>query len=152
MANAIELRDFERRDQPRVRRLVLEGLGEHWGSIDESLNRDLDDIAASYVSGRTVVALLQGEVVGTGTVVSRDASSAEIVRMSVASSCRRSGVGRALVEELIRTARTWSSQRVVLETSSGWTDTIAFYLACGFGTTGVRDGEFGEDTWFELRL
>ena len=152
MANAIALRDLERRDQPRVRRLILEGLREHWSEIDESLNADLDDIALSYIGGRTVIALLVDEVIGTGTVVPRDASTAEIVRMSVASSYRRSGVGRALVEELIRTARTWSSRRVVLETTSTWTGTIDFYLACGFRITGLRNGELGEDTWFELQL
>ncbi|MBA3653980.1 MAG: GNAT family N-acetyltransferase [Actinobacteria bacterium] len=150
--DGIVLRDFEPRDQERVRRLILDGLGEHWGNIDESLNTDVDDIAATYAGGRTLVAELHDELIGTGTIVRRDEDVSEIVRMSVAPSARRSGVGRRLVEELVGTAGTWSSRRVVLETSSSWTEVIAFYIACGFAVTAERDGEFGSDTWFEMQV
>lgn len=104
MDDALVVRDFDAGDQDRVRQLILGGLGEHWGEVDESLNSDLDDIAATYASGRTVVAEQHGELIGTGTVVPGEGTTAEIVRMSVATSFRRSGVGRVLVEELIRTA------------------------------------------------
>jgi GNAT superfamily N-acetyltransferase len=146
------LRDFELRDQAHVRHLILDGLGEHWGEVDDSLNPDLDDIASSYAAGRTIVAELRGDVVATGTLVPLDGASPEIVRMSVAAGHRRTGLGRRIVEDLIQTARDWSSTRVVLETSSHWTDVVAFYLACGFEITGYRDGEFARDTWFERRL
>jgi ribosomal protein S18 acetylase RimI-like enzyme len=77
---------------------------------------------------------------------------AEILRMSVDASFRRRRVGRALVDELVETARTWGLRKVVLETSSSWTEVVRFYASCGFTTTGTRNGDFGEDTWFELRL
>ena len=146
------IRDFAPRDQLLVRRLILDGLGEHWGTVDESLNVDLEDIACSYTNGRTVVAELAGEVIGTGTLVRRDSTTGEIVRMSVSANCRRAGLGARIVEELIETGRSLSMTRVVLETSSSWIDVIAFYCACGFEVTGEQDGEFGRDTWFELRL
>jgi hypothetical protein len=38
------IRDFAVADQEVVRWLIIEGLGEHWGSIDLSLNQDLNDI------------------------------------------------------------------------------------------------------------
>ncbi len=60
--------------------------------------------------------------------------------------------GRTLVAELVRVARSWGVDRVVLETTATWTDTVAFYLACGFSITHDDDGRFGRDTWFELRL
>jgi len=146
------LRDFEPRDQARVRRLVVDGLGEHWGVVDESLNPDLVDIASSYAHGRTVVVALGADIVGTGTLVPRGTSSAEIVRMSISPELRRSGLGRRIVEELLRTAREWSVSRVICETSSHWTDVVAFYLACGFEITEEREGDFGRDTWFERLL
>lgn len=43
--------DFEAADQVEVRSLILDGLSDHWGRVDETLNRDLDDIAASYGRG-----------------------------------------------------------------------------------------------------
>lgn len=93
---------FRPGDQDVVRSLILEGLGEHWGHIDESLNLDLADIASTYGHGRTAVVRLAGEVVATGTVVPRDESTAEILRMSVAADHRRFGLGRLVVEELVK--------------------------------------------------
>jgi len=131
---------------------VLAGLAEHWGEIDESLNPDLDDIATAYADGRTVVAALGGEVIGTGTVVPRRDGVAEILRMSVRSDLRRQGVGRAIVSELLATATAWGVRTVVLETTADWADVVAFYRGCGFTITHHDDGAFGRDAWFELRL
>ena len=135
-----------------VRALILEGLGEHWGTVDPSLNRDLDDIAASYADGTTLVACLDDRVVGTGTVVRRDRDTAEIVRMSVAPAFRRSGLGRRLVDSLVDAARSWGMTRVVLETTADWTEVVQFYERCGFTLTHFEDSDHGRDAWFEMRL
>jgi len=144
--------NFKADDQAKVRTLILEGLSDHWGTIDETLNSDLDDIAASYGHGRTVVVRVGDEIVGTGTIVPRDGGGAEIIRMSVARNQRRNGVGRGIVSTLLDTARVWGSRSVVLETTSKWDDVVAFYVSCGFRITHTEQGAFGEDTWFEMRL
>jgi len=144
--------DFEATDQAKVRSLILEGLSDHWGTIDETLNRDLDDIAASYGRGRTLVVRVGDEIVGTGTIVPREEGKSEIIRMSVARNQRRKGVGRGIVSTLVDTARVWGSGSVVLETTSNWDDVVAFYVSCGFRITHTEQGEFGDDTWFEMRL
>lgn len=146
------LRDFHAEDQVAVRALILAGLVDHWGAIDETLNRDLDDIAGSYATGRTVVVELCSQVVGTGTVRPRPDGAAEIVRMSVASTHRRNGFGRMVVEALAEIAESWGASRVILETSAHWEATVAFYVACGFHITHHAEGEFGRDTWFERGL
>jgi len=81
-----------------VRRLILTGLGEHFGWIDETRNPDLDDIAAHYTErGHTfVVAEMHGEIVGAAALKTEDETTGRIVRMSVAQSHRRQGIGRAL--------------------------------------------------------
>jgi GNAT superfamily N-acetyltransferase len=145
------IEDFTPADQAAVRDLVLAGLGEHWGVADPTRTPDLDDIAASYGHGRTVVARLAGRVVGTGTVLPHG-DDALVVRMSVSSDLRRSGVGGAVLDELVATARTWGAQRVVLETTSAWTGVIEFYLRAGFRVTHTASGESGCDTWFALDL
>ena len=144
--------DFQRSDQDAVRALILSGLGEHWGEIDESLNPDLADITASYAGGRTIVVRLQDSIVATGTITRRDAMTAEILRMSVASGHRRMGLGRLVVDELITTARQWGVRAVVLETSARWREVIAFYASCGFALTHLADGPFGQDQWFRCEL
>ena len=114
LSTPVQLRDFDVQDQAPVRALVLDGLGEHWGVVDPRFNPDLDDIARSYARGRTVVATRSGHIVGTGSVVPREPGIAEVVRMSVRSDERGSGIGREILTELVGTARSWGCKRVVL--------------------------------------
>ena len=118
-----------------------------WGTIDEELNRDLVDIATSYSHGRVVVAIREGCVVGTGTVMPRTHGTAEILRLSVPISDRRGGVGRSIVDAPIDVAGSWSAQRVICETSSNWTSAVEFYLRCDFQVDREED-DFGRDTHF----
>jgi GNAT superfamily N-acetyltransferase len=114
-----------------VRSLVLAGLAEHWGSVDPSLNPDLDDLAAAHPGSRTVVAVdPAGTIVGTGTIVPSGTATAEVVRMSVATSLRGAGVGRQVLDALVEVARSWGVHRLVLETTADWSGTVAFYERC----------------------
>lgn len=148
----LRIRSLRTDDQAGVRALILAGMAEHWGEVDESLNPDLDDLAAAHPDGRTIVVEHGGRIVGTGTVHPVADGGAEINRMSVDIGARRLGVGRAIVAELLATARAWGCTRVVLETSAHWDDVVAFYLGCGFTITHHHDGDFGRDTWFEVVL
>ena len=135
-----------------VRSLILEGLGEHWGTIDPALNRDLDDLGTADGDRLVLVATDGRRLVGTGTVVRRDDRCAEIVRMSVARDHRRAGLGQLLIEELVAAAQGWGVERVVLETTAAWTEVVHFYERSGFTLTHFTDGPFGPDAWFELKL
>lgn len=151
--DTVHFEELDTENQREVRQLILDGLEEHWGSIDPSFNPDLDDMVSSYASGRTVVVRDDhGSLIGTGTIVPRGDGRAEIVRMSVAATGRRSGIGRRIVDELVATADSWGVHAVVLETTTAWTEVIDFYLRCGFSITHVEEGDFGSDTWFERRL
>ncbi len=147
---------FERLDESThddVRALVLEGLGEHWGVIDETLNPDLDDMLVAYADGHTTVARdASSTIVGTGTLLPRDDTVVELVRMSVSRTARRSGIGRSIVGELIDIARSMGFERMVLETTSSWSAAIALYTSCGFEITHTEESEFGSLTWFALDL
>ena len=116
-------------------------MAEHWGTVDPTLNRDLDDIAATYAGGRTLVAFDGDRVVGTGTVVRHadGGGSAEIVRMSVAPEYRRTGLGRRLVSELVDVARRWGVSRIVLETTAHWTEVVTVLRAMWFHADPLRE-------------
>ena len=148
----LDIRTFTAADQHEVAALILAGLAEHWGDVDETRNPDVQDLAGAYPGGRTIVVIEGGAIIGTGTVVPRGDATAEIRRMSVAPAHRQRGVGRALVTELLTTARGWGHHRVVLETSSSWTEVVAFYQRCGFEITHHHDGPSGCDTWFAIEL
>jgi GNAT superfamily N-acetyltransferase len=126
------VRPFETADQQSARAVILEGLGEHFGSIDETLNPDLNDIAASYASAVFLVACEGDSIAGTGALTPRDDGVGIVSRMSTAAAHRRKGVARAVLTHLVEHARERGCTRVVLGTNAGWEDAIAFYRAFGF--------------------
>lgn len=139
--------------QEEVADLIRAGLTERWGRLDPDTNPDLDDLPAAHADGRTILIRSDdGRLIGTGALLPRTNATAEIVRMSVATSARRLGVGRQVVDELLATARHWGVDRVILETTSTWTDAIEFYRSCGFAVTHHGTDEFGPQTFLEYRL
>ena len=82
--SALSIGRFGARDQDAVRALILDGLAEHWGALDPSLNPDLRDIAACYRNGTVLVARRDGAIVGAGAVVPTSGSEGEVKRLGVA--------------------------------------------------------------------
>ena len=132
-------------DGAAVRELVLAGLAEHWGSLDPSLNEDLDDLAASHPGSRTLVIDDGGRIVATGTVVPRSEGECELVRVGVASTHRSLGLGRTIVEALLEVGWTMGADRVICETTSAWYGVVEFWQACGFSITHLSPSPFGSD-------
>ena len=89
---------------------------------------------------------------GCGAVVRRDNITGEIVRMSVAASERRKGVGKSLVEALCREAVRAGMRRLVLETTADWHEVRLFYERLGFVYTHFVDDEFGGQAHYERYL
>ena len=137
----IRILPFSREYQAEAKNLILSGLAEHWGTLDPSKNHDLDDIGSSYADGAFLVALMDGQVIGTGAVLPRSSETAEIVRMSVAASQRRMGIGRMILEKLCEHARSAGCRQVILETTQTWQDVITFYESSGFAITHRQDGD-----------
>jgi ribosomal protein S18 acetylase RimI-like enzyme len=137
----MHIRPFTPTDQDAARALILEGLREHWGWLDPSLNPDLDDIAASYIAPGHVFLLAESEraLVGTGALIIAG-DSGQIVRVSVSPRWRRHGIGRALVIALLDAARVRGLIRVWMETNNDWHDAIGLYRRCGFQEYDRREG------------
>jgi putative acetyltransferase len=146
--NNILINKFEPEDQEEARAFVLVGLVEHWGFLDPTLNTDLNNIAAAFAEGIFLVAWQEGKIVGTGALLPISHDTAEIMRMSVTSTLRRSGLGSAILQRLCEYAQTKGYYKLVLETTSTWQEVIAFYLKFGFQITHHQDG----DTYFALDL
>lgn len=144
MSSALDpvvIRPFCTADQAAARRLILEGMREHWGHIDPHRNPDLDEIAAYYADGDFVVAQWGEQLVGTGALIAEDECQGRIVRMSVAPHCRRLGIGTRILKNLCNRAIAAGYESVVLETTSSWADAIGFYAAMGFGVTHYEEDE-----------
>lgn len=130
----LNIREYRLTDQVIVKQLILEGLQEHFGRIDPTLNPDLDDIHQSYVQAghQFVVAEVEGNIVGTAALVQESPMIGRIVRVTVCTQQRRSGIGRKLVEHLLKKARASQVSQVLVETNHDWYDAIRLYERCGF--------------------
>ena len=139
---------FQPENQAAVQALILAGLEEHWGFLDESLNPDLKDIAASYEKGVFLVAWEDGAIIGTGAYLPHASDTVEIVRMSVSKHKRRQGIGCQILVELCNQAYQNGYQKAILETTATWQKVISFYQAFCFQITLYTDG----DVYFALDL
>lgn len=135
--------------QDAFRTLVLDGIAERWGAVDESLNTDLDDINSHYGSDRVLIAVDGATVVGTGILLIR-ATEGEIVRMSVHRNYRRRGIARRVLVELVNLAAGYGVERIVVETNAKWIEARSLYEGFGFKFTHSAPGAFGRESFYEL--
>jgi len=132
--DALNVRSFATPDQEEVQQLILNGLAEHFSYLDPSLNPDLEDIAATYLSKGDL--FLVGEknnrIIATGALVRESLQTGRIVRVSVAYDNRRMGIGQIIVDRLIDQGRRLNLKRILAETNLDWHEALAFYQNLGF--------------------
>ena len=143
MGAKIEIRPFIPNDQARAVTLILDGLAEHFNTIDPILNPDLNNIEESYLRQGSLflVAELDDDLVGTGALVTETEDTGRIVRVSVANSHRRMGIGRLITKHLIQEAYRFHFSQIVVETNDDWYGAIHLYQKCGFTEYDRHDGE-----------
>lgn len=146
--NKIIIKPFQNNFQQEARQLILQGMGEHWGWIDEQANPDVDDLESSFKNGYFITAWKDDQLVGTGGIKFESGGVYRIERMSVRADVRRNGIGTQILDNLIKWAEKVKAQTVVLETTSSWKEVIEFYLKYGF----VIISEDSDNIHFELSL
>ena len=137
----LTVRHFVESDQPQVKKLILAGLKERWGILDDNANPDIDDIAASYGAENFIVVFRDDQLGGTGGLAAETGSVVRVVRMWIAKDLRRAGIGTMILARLLELSSQRGCSKVLLETTATWTDAIAFYQKHGFKIDGYRDGD-----------
>ncbi|MBK8986117.1 MAG: GNAT family N-acetyltransferase [Chloroflexi bacterium] len=138
-----QIRPFHPTDQPAAQQLILDGLHEHWGTLDPTRNPDLNDIMTSYIhAGHAFfVAEEAGVLIGTGALWLEAPGVGRIVRVSIRPTHRRRGLGRAISEHLIVEAQRRGCHELLVETTDTWTAAIRLYQGCGFTPYAWVDGD-----------
>ena len=152
-ASAVVVTTIKNENSNAVRQVLIDGLTERWGSYDPHLHPDIETFPQSLRDCTVLVASQLGQIVGTGTLKTVSARRAEVIRMSVAASCRRAGVGSLILDQLLDLARNKGVEEsgveeVVLETTSTWASAVAFYSRHGFHKTHERN----DDSYFLYTL
>jgi N-acetylglutamate synthase-like GNAT family acetyltransferase len=129
----LRIRPFNAEDQSAARRVVLQGLGEHFGVIDESLNPDLEDIQTSFIAAghEFQVAEYDGNIVGTAGL-RFEPGRARIIRMSVDKKYRKKGIATALLKRCIEVAKARGYAEIFALTEPHWPDAVGLYTSLGF--------------------
>jgi GNAT superfamily N-acetyltransferase len=148
--NEIIIRPFEPSDQDAAKRLILEGLSEHFLHFRPELQADLDDIQNNY--DVFLVAYSAAQLVGTGAlnVVSDD--TAKIMRMSTAAAVRGQGIAAKLLGELEDRASVRGIKKLTMITGEDWL-ARSFYERYGYFYRDIfRDDTDFRGVWLEKNL
>ncbi|XP_068590775.1 N-acetylaspartate synthetase-like [Cebidichthys violaceus] len=113
--------------------------------LEHAMSRDMGDIEGFYMNSPNSclwVAVLEGKAVGIVAAVSQQkpGGAVELRRMSVDRSCRRCGVGVALVRKVVEFAVTHRYSSVVLGTTAYSPAAHRLYRRLGFHCVGFTDG------------
>jgi phosphinothricin acetyltransferase len=156
----LELRPAERRDADAIRtiynREVL-GTTVTFDMVPRSLDDQVRWIDEHSGGHPAVVAVREGRVVGFGSLSpyrARPAYSTSVENsVYVDESARGTGVGRAVLEELVRLGQAHGFHAVFARVVGGHTASIALHRACGFWEVGVErevGRKFGK--WLDVVL
>ena len=166
----VDIREAELpRDEPAVRRLWLEyfawvngELENRYGfatSTGEELDHEIAHLSKyERPDGRLLIASLHGQAIGTIAMLRIGPDTAELKRMYVQPAHRRGGVGRALVDELLRQLRREGFRRVWLDSPDFLTAAHTLYRSIGFAEiepyseTDIPEAWFPQWLFMERRL
>ena len=111
-------------------------------SLDEVIKRfdeqgdllDVDNHQTHYFDrqGLFIVALDQGQVIGTGAIRRLDGDAAELKRLWLLEAYQGHGIGYQLMQTLLRFAQTTGYRRIRLQTDRKQDRAIRFYKRVGF--------------------
>ena len=107
---------------------------------------------ATQAGGAFLVARLEGNAIGCGSLKALDASTGEIKRMWVAPDARGMGLARRLLEALEQEARRLGLTRIVLDTNRSLVEAQSLYRKAGYSETAPYNDNSYADFWFEKAL
>ncbi|WP_371802475.1 GNAT family N-acetyltransferase [Candidatus Lokiarchaeum ossiferum] len=125
-----------------AKNLVLAGLKEHWGYIDDTLNPDLYAILDHYIGKGDdfLVGIYENEIICCGALILEEYKVGRMQRISVDQNFRGMGLASKIVRSLEKQAKIRGMDRIVVETTNTWSDAIRLYLKNGY-TESHRDPE-----------
>ena len=115
--------------------------------------RPWDETAmAQFVVGPDTLCLIasaseESGAMPAGLLIARKAADeAELLTLGVSPSCRRQGIGRALLKDAVASLRASGAKQLFLEVEHGNDAALALYRCCGATEVGRRKGYYQHGT------
>ncbi|MYL54151.1 GNAT family N-acetyltransferase [Pontibacillus yanchengensis] len=120
--------------QYMAKQIILQGMFEHFGYIDETLNPDIHEPLAFYDFEDNFLYIMKynGLTVCTGGLRREGNHSGRVVRVSVLQSFRGKGFAREMMNYLEKKARTEQMVYLRVETNKEWKGAITLYKNLGY--------------------
>lgn len=131
---------YQDKYQPDFKRLNLEWLEKN--NLTEQYDLDiLNDPQGSIIDGGgcIFIALEDDNIIGTAGLAKKDYAEYELVKMAVDSASRGKGIGKALLNHCIETAKTCKAEKITLFSSSKLQAALKLYEQHGFRYIDVTD-------------
>jgi putative acetyltransferase len=129
----LAIRDFRPGDEAAFRSLNEEWITRYF-EVEPKDEASLADPRGMILDpgGRIFFAVRDGQTVGCCALRAIAPAEFEVAKMAVTESCRRSGIGRQLLEKAIAEARALGARRLYLETNRNLSPAIRLYESLGF--------------------
>lgn len=147
MVDEINIITFSKEYQEEAKNLILEGIREYVGEININFNNDLNNIEEQYKDGQFLLAIHKEKLIGTGALI-YNGETGQIVRMSVDKNYRNLGIGKKLLDGLIKHALESNTKKIIVETTKHWESAVNFYKKYGFKFLRYKD----DDIYFYLDI
>ncbi len=150
------LREAFNQDLEKIKKLIFGVLHEYGLNIfPNTTDADLTDIEKSYFSNGGVFYVLEsdeGKIIGSIGLYNINNQECELRKMYLSSSFRGKGIGRELLEFLLKKATEMSFKKIILETNSKLEMAINLYKKFGFKKFDLNKYSSGCDQAFFLNL
>ncbi|HLF35282.1 MAG TPA: GNAT family N-acetyltransferase [Cyclobacteriaceae bacterium] len=130
------IRQATNNDKEKIAALIKEVLAEFNLEYDElTSDEDLVDIEKSYTRNGGIFLILEaegGDVIGTTALYRESENDCQLRKMYLNNRYRGQGLGKKLMDEILRKAGEMKFKRITLETNAGMTAAIRLYEQYGF--------------------
>ncbi len=131
----LKIRRYKTSDKPIVwelHRLSLAEIGA-MPNHDNPWDQDMNNIEEVYLKGGDfLVGKFEGKILAMAAFKRTDDETAELKRLRVHPDFQRKGLGRTIVEELEKRAKSMGYKRMVLSSDPRWIKAQKFYIKMGY--------------------
>lgn len=154
MTAGVVIRSFEPGDETAFHDINVEWISRYFVLEPKDRETLLNSRAAILDRGGAIlIALVDGEAMGTAALIPMKDGGVELAKMGVRPAAQGRGLGRRIIAAAVGMARERGAHRVYLETNSGLGPALKLYRDAGFvDVVGDPSPYARADVQMELRL